>query len=144
MKIAAFLPELLRHLVRKPATVDYPFKKLEVPKDFRGTPFLHPELCIACLACERDCPAEAIEITPVGDVEKTFKLVIHNDRCVHCAQCVDSCPTTPKKAMDMDAAFEIADFDRHNLKAAWVFARAVQKPRAAEPKPALAPAPPQK
>jgi len=32
--------------------------------------------------------------------------------------------------MDMDAAFEIADFDRHNLKAAWVFVRAVQKPKA--------------
>jgi formate hydrogenlyase subunit 6/NADH:ubiquinone oxidoreductase subunit I len=130
MKIAAFLPELLRHLIRKPATVDYPFRKLEVPAGFRGTPFLHPDLCIACRACERDCPAEAIEITSVGDVEKKFKMVIHNDRCIHCAQCVDSCPTTPKKAMDMDAEFETAVFDRHDLKASWVFTRAVQKPRA--------------
>jgi len=138
MKIAAFLPELLRHLFRKPATVDYPFRKLKVPAGFRGTPFLHPELCIACRACERDCPAEAIEITSVGDVEKKFKMVINNDRCIHCAQCVDSCPTTPKKAMDMDAEFEIAAFDRHDLKAEWIFVRAVQKPRAAEPKPAPA------
>jgi len=130
MKIAVLLPEVLRSLFKKTATVDYPFKKLEVPEGFRGTPFLHPELCIACGACERDCPAEAIEITPVGGVEKTFKMVIHNDRCIHCAQCVDSCPTTPKKAMDMDAAFEIAAFDRHNLKAEWVFVRAVQKPKA--------------
>lgn len=38
MRIAAFLPELLRSLFKKPNTVDYPFKKLEVPKDFRGTP----------------------------------------------------------------------------------------------------------
>ena len=36
MKIAAFLPELLRHLIRKPATVDYPFKKLEGPQGFPG------------------------------------------------------------------------------------------------------------
>jgi hypothetical protein len=57
---------------------------------------------------------------------------------------VDSCPTTPKKAMDMDAEFEIAAFDRHDLKASWVFTRAVQKPRAAEPKPAPAPAPSEK
>jgi len=139
MKIAAFLPELLRHLFKKPATVDYPFKKLEVPKDFRGTPFLHPELCIVCRACERDCPAEAIEITQVSEAEKKFRLVIHNDRCVHCAQCLDSCPTTPVKAMDMDHLYEIADFDRHNLKMDWVYIRALPKK---EPKPA--PAAPQK
>lgn len=138
MKIAAFLPELLRSLFKKTATVDYPFKKLEVPKDFRGTPFLHPEMCIACRACERDCPAEAIEITSVNEAEKTFRMVIHNDRCIHCAQCVDSCPTTPK-AMGMDSLFEIADFDRHNLKKEWVYARAVIKPKAAVPKPGAAP-----
>jgi formate hydrogenlyase subunit 6/NADH:ubiquinone oxidoreductase subunit I len=135
MRIAVFLPELLRHLFKKPATVDYPFKKLEVPKDFRGTPFLHPELCIACRACERDCPAEAIEITSVSEAEKRFRMVIHNDRCVHCAQCVDSCPTTPK-AMDIDRLFEIADFDRHDLKKEWIYVRAVVKPKAAEPRPA--------
>ena len=67
MKIGVFMPELLRHLFKKPATVDYPFKKLEVPEGFRGTPFLHPELCIVCKACERDCPAEAIEITSVDE-----------------------------------------------------------------------------
>ena len=129
MKIAAFLPELLRHLFKKPATVDYPFKKLEVPAGFRGTPFLHPELCIVCKACERDCPAEAIEIASVNEAEKRFRMVIHNDRCIHCAQCVDSCPTTPK-AMDMDNQFEIAAFDRHDLKAQWEYVRAVVKPKA--------------
>lgn len=140
MKIAAFLPELLRHLFKKPATVDYPFKKLKVPKDFRGTPFLHPDLCIVCRACERDCPAEAIEISSVNEAEKRFKMIIHNDRCIHCAQCVDSCPTTPKKAMDMDNLFEIAAFDRHALKAEWEFVRAVQKPKA-PPAPAAPAAP---
>jgi len=124
MRLAAFLPELLRHLFKKPATVDYPFRKLEVPKDFRGSPFLRTELCIVCRACERDCPAEAIDITSVNEVEKTFKMVIHNDRCIHCAQCVDSCPTD---AMQMDQRFEIAAFDRHDLKMAWEFVRAVVK-----------------
>jgi formate hydrogenlyase subunit 6/NADH:ubiquinone oxidoreductase subunit I len=137
MKIAVFFPELIRSLFKKTATVDYPFKKLEVPKDFRGTPYLQPELCIVCRACERDCPAEAIEITSVNEVEKKFKMIIHNDRCIHCAQCVDSCPTTPK-AMDIDSLFEIADFDRHNLKKEWVYVRAVIKPKAAEPKPPAA------
>jgi hypothetical protein len=38
----------------------------------------------------------------------------------------------------MDHLFEIADFDRHNLKMEWVYIRALPKK---EPKPA--PAPPQ-
>ncbi|MBE0713205.1 MAG: 4Fe-4S dicluster domain-containing protein [Candidatus Aminicenantes bacterium] len=138
MKIAVFLPELIRHLFKKPATVDYPFKKLEVPKGFRGTPYLNPEMCIVCKACERDCPAEAIEITSVNEAEKRFKMVIHNDRCVHCAQCVDSCPTAPK-AMLMDSLFEIADDDRHKMKKDWVYVRAVLKPKASAP--AAAPQP---
>ncbi|MGA2362022.1 MAG: 4Fe-4S dicluster domain-containing protein [Candidatus Aminicenantales bacterium] len=138
MKIAVFFPELIRSLFKKTATVDYPFKKLEVPKGFRGTPFLHPEMCIVCRACERDCPAEAIEITSVNEAEKKFRMVIHNDRCIHCAQCVDSCPTTPK-AMGIDSLFELADFDRHNLKKEWVYVRAVIKPKAAAPKPDAAP-----
>jgi len=140
MRLAVFLPELLRSLFKKPNTVDYPFKKLDVPKDFRGTPFLHPEICIACRACERDCPAEAIEITSVVEAEKKFKMIIHNDRCIHCAQCVDSCPTNPVKAMEIDHLFETADFDRHNLKREWEFIRALPKK---EPKPAAAPPKPE-
>jgi NAD(P)H-quinone oxidoreductase subunit I len=145
MKIGIFLPELLRHLFKKPNTVDYPFQKLEVPAGFRGTPFLHPDLCIACRACERDCPAEAIEMAVVSEAEKKFQMVIHNDRCIHCAQCVDSCPTTPKKAMEMDHLYELADFDRHNLKMQWVYTRALPKkpvpPAPAAPKSEAKPEP---
>lgn len=136
MKVAAFLPELIRSLFKKPATLDYPFKKAAVPKGFRGTPFLHPEICIVCKACERDCPAEAIEITSVNEAEKRFKMEIHNDRCIHCAQCVDSCPTTPVKAMEMDDLHEIAAFDRHDLKKEWVYVRALPKRPAAPAAPA--------
>ena len=125
MKIVPFLPELFRHLFKKPATVKYPFEKLQVPPGFRGSPYLLTEKCIACRACERDCPAEAIEITSVSQAEKTYKMLIHNDRCVHCAQCVESCPTD---AMQINSEFEIAAFSRHKLKVEYNYTRSTEKP----------------
>ncbi len=136
MRLAVFLPELLRQLFKKPATVDYPFQKLQVPKGFRGSPYLDQSTCIACRACERDCPAEAITITSVNEAEKRFRMVVHVDRCIHCAQCVDSCPTG---AMHIDELYELADDSRLKLKREWEYIRAVVKPKAPAPKPPVAP-----
>lgn len=120
-KPAAFLPELLRHLFRKPATVDYPVEKLKVPKGFRGTPILDPGLCIVCRACVRDCPAEAIELTTASEADKTFKMVIHNDRCIHCGQCEEVCPTD---AIKLNSDFEVSEYSRHKMKFEYVYPRA--------------------
>lgn len=113
MKVAAFFPELFRHLFKKPATVKYPFEKLDVPKGFRGSPVFDSSKCIGCMICVKDCPAEAIEIIRVSETEKKFKMILHNDRCIHCAQCEESCPT---KTYTMDTEFELAVFDRRDLK----------------------------
>jgi len=129
MKIVPFLPELFRHLFKKSATVKYPFEKLQVPPGFRGTPYLLTDKCIVCRACERDCPAEAIEITSVAEAEKKFKMIIHNDRCVHCAQCVESCPTD---AMQINSEFELAAFNRHRLKVEYIYTKATVKPKTTE------------
>ncbi|HOK80715.1 MAG TPA: NADH-quinone oxidoreductase subunit I [bacterium] len=120
LKPAAFIPELLRHLFKRPATIEYPFEKLKVPDDFRGTPVLKSELCIVCRACVRDCPAFAIEIETLSEEEKKYKMTIHNDRCIHCAQCVESCPT---KALFMNDEFEIATDSRLKLKAEYTYTR---------------------
>jgi formate hydrogenlyase subunit 6/NADH:ubiquinone oxidoreductase subunit I len=113
IKVVPFLPELLRSLFKKPATVKYPFEKDPVPKDFRGNVVFNPAKCIGCMICVNDCPAEAIDIIRVSETEKKFKMILHNDRCIHCAQCVDSCPT---KTYHMDGEFELAVLDRHQLK----------------------------
>jgi formate hydrogenlyase subunit 6 len=113
IKVAPFLPEMLRSLFKKPATVKYPFEKTPVPPGFRGNVVFDPPKCIGCMICVNDCPAEAIDIIRVSETEKKFKMILHNDRCIHCAQCVDSCPT---KTYHMDSEFELAVLNRHQLK----------------------------
>jgi formate hydrogenlyase subunit 6/NADH:ubiquinone oxidoreductase subunit I len=125
-----FIPELLRHVFKKPVTVDYPFEKIDVPKGFRGTVGLTPELCIVCRSCERDCPAEAIEISVVSEEEKKFKMVIHNDRCIHCAQCVEVCPTN---AMTINTKFELSEPSRWDMKFTYVYPRAQLKKKTGNP-----------
>ena len=41
--------------------------------------------CIACGACEPECPTEAIS---PGDI-----YVIDPEKCIDCAACADVCPT---------------------------------------------------
>ena len=41
--------------------------------------------CIACGACESECPVEAIS-------EQDGKLVIDADKCVECGACAGVCP----------------------------------------------------
>jgi formate hydrogenlyase subunit 6/NADH:ubiquinone oxidoreductase subunit I len=124
IKLGSFIPELIRHFFKRPVTIDYPFEKITMVKGFRGTPILSPERCIGCKACERDCPASAIEIiqiSPPEEKEKKLQMTIHNDRCVHCAQCAESCPT---KALAMDSEYELAAGSRKELKAVYQYVRA--------------------
>jgi formate hydrogenlyase subunit 6/NADH:ubiquinone oxidoreductase subunit I len=105
------MSQVLGSLFKKPATSKYPFVKKAMPKNFRGKLRFHPEKCIGCKMCMRDCPSGAITIRPVG--EKKFEAVIDLDKCIYCAQCVDTCP---KKALEATPEFELAQLDRKKLK----------------------------
>ena len=105
------IQQVLSSLFKKPATVLYPFVKVEMPAQFRGKLKFHPEKCICCKLCMKDCPTAAIEITKKG--EKQFEAEIDLSRCVYCAQCVDSCP---KDALEATPEFELASLNRPVLK----------------------------
>jgi formate hydrogenlyase subunit 6/NADH:ubiquinone oxidoreductase subunit I len=120
LKIGAMLPEVIRQLFKKPATVQYPFERNKVPATLRGKPVMNPGLCVGCKMCERDCPSEAITIQKVsettdeqGKVKRNFSMTFYLDRCTHCAQCEESCA---KRAITMDNCFEDAAFNRDSLK----------------------------
>ena len=107
------LKQVLKSIFKKPATTRYPFYKKtdDVPDRFRGKLLFHPETCIGCLMCMRDCPANAITIRKIAD--KVFEADIDLGKCIYCAQCVDICP---KKALEATKEFELAALDRDKLK----------------------------
>jgi len=102
---------VLGSLFKKPATIGYPFKKFTMPKDFRGQPKFDSDKCTGCRLCIRDCPAQAITITKVG--EKKFEASIDLGKCVYCAQCAETCP---RKVITISTDFELAQLDKGQLK----------------------------
>jgi len=110
-KVGKMLPFVMRMLTRKPATVRYPYEKVEMPEHFRGKLKFDQAKCIGCKMCVRDCPAGAIEIEKVGD--KQFKASVYLDRCIYCGQCTDSCP---RDALECTKSFELANYKREALK----------------------------
>lgn len=105
------LPLIISTLLKKPATVPYPYKKVEKHDNFRGKLKYDGSLCIGCKICMRDCPTGAITIEKIDD--KQFKAVVNLDRCIYCGQCTDSCP---KDALQCTREFELAAFDKSKLK----------------------------
>jgi formate hydrogenlyase subunit 6/NADH:ubiquinone oxidoreductase subunit I len=104
--------EILGSLFKRPATTKYPFgKKAEMPDKFRGKLKFHPDRCLGCQLCVKDCPSNAITIRKTGD--KKFECDLDLGRCIYCGQCVDSCM---KKALEMTKEFELATLERGKLK----------------------------
>ena len=103
--------EVLRSVLRKPATEKYPARPAPMPGKFRGKLKFDASKCIGCKMCMRDCPSGAITIRKVGD--KQFEADIDLGKCIYCAQCVDSCM---KKALEITGEYELAQLDREKLK----------------------------
>jgi formate hydrogenlyase subunit 6/NADH:ubiquinone oxidoreductase subunit I len=103
--------QVMGSVFRKPATILYPYVKIEVVNNFRGKLKFDQDKCIGCLICMRDCPSDAIEIVKVE--EKKFKAIVALDKCIYCGQCTDSCP---KDALECTKNFELARLDRKQLQ----------------------------
>jgi formate hydrogenlyase subunit 6/NADH:ubiquinone oxidoreductase subunit I len=135
-KPGKMIAEALRSVLKKPATIKYPYVKVEMPDQFRGKLSFDASKCICCKLCMRDCPSNAIQIKKVG--EKQFEAEIDLSRCIYCAQCVDSCP---KDALKVTPEFELASLSRAKLKAVFHAqppkdAKKEEQPKDAQPAPA--------
>jgi NADH-quinone oxidoreductase subunit I len=90
----------LRYMLKRKATLNYPYEKGPLSPRFRGEHALRrypngEERCIACKLCEAICPAQAITIEsePRADgSRRTTRYDIDMTKCIYCGFCEEACP----------------------------------------------------
>jgi NAD(P)H-quinone oxidoreductase subunit I len=114
--IAKGMALTLKHLFRRPLTVQYPEEKLVTSRRIRGIELVwYPSRCKGCNVCSQNCPHGNIEIiTRKGDDKKRVveKFEVDAGRCMFCGLCVESCPY---HALAMGTGYEKAEFERVKL-----------------------------
>lgn len=91
MRIGSMWKDVSKSFFERPVTERYPFERHATPPRLRGLLHWDYTTCIGCGLCQKDCPAEAIEVEIVDRKAKLFNFTYHADRCTFCAQCVQSC-----------------------------------------------------
>ncbi len=116
MKRPKLLEQVLKSLVSKPATVQFPREKTEVEPDFRGLQYADLTKCTGCSLCSIECPADAIKMTSIPQEYEAPKTnprrlypLINYGKCVYCYRCVKVCPTN---AYIVSNKFDLAGFTR--------------------------------
>ena len=94
----------LKHIFKKPITVNYPEQKVPMFPKCRGKQVLMRdenglEKCVACGLCSVACPADAIYLEAAendGTVQAGPRYAsvyqIHKTRCIFCGYCEEACP----------------------------------------------------
>ena len=91
------------YLFRKPITVPYPEKHVDMPLRFRGRlvlpidPVKGTDRCTACMRCVKICPNHSIDIEketgPDGAPKpRPAKYLYNMGTCMFCNLCVETCP----------------------------------------------------
>jgi formate hydrogenlyase subunit 6/NADH:ubiquinone oxidoreductase subunit I len=108
-RLAPMLKDMAVCLFKKPNTRQYPVVKVKAEPGYRGRHIFYPEKCISCSLCEKDCPANAIELVEVSGKRMPM---FYLDRCIFCYQCVESCP---REAIKMSTNFEMSTTEREEM-----------------------------
>ena len=108
-RLPALIKDMGACMFKKPFTRQYPFVKVEAPEGYRGRHTFYPEKCISCGLCERDCPANAIELIEISGKRMPH---FYLDRCIFCYLCEEGCP---RQAITLSTNFEMSTTETKEL-----------------------------
>ena len=106
---------ILKHMFKKPVTIEYPEVKPELNENFRGKHVYDAQKCTKCGICVNVCPADAIILEKYKDESGKICLKSYSvdyNKCIFCGNCGFYCPTG---AVSMGKDFELATDDRNSL-----------------------------
>lgn len=116
---------VLKHIFKRPVTLEYPEKKLKMNDEFRGEHALTSDTngklkCTACGTCQRVCPSfGTIEIEKEKEKSEDGgkfypkNYSIDYNKCIFCGNCVKYCPFD---AIIMTEKYELANKKKSSLK----------------------------
>ncbi len=110
----------IKHVFKKPVTLDYPRKKRPMFPRYRGLHYLEryedgTERCVCCGLCAAACPADAIYMEPnENDKGERFAEIyeINLLRCIFCGFCEEACP---EEAVFLGQEYEFSNYDRNTF-----------------------------
>jgi NADH-quinone oxidoreductase subunit I len=112
----------LKHVFRRPITLQYPEERPDLQLRFRGRlvmpvdPATGDNRCTACMICVRACPNHSLDTEKImvegKPKPKPAKFMYNLATCMFCNLCVESCPFF---AIVMSDEFETATENKDSL-----------------------------
>jgi len=110
----------IKHVFKKPVTLDYPRKKRPMFPRYRGLHYLEryddgSERCVCWGLCAAACPADAIYMEPEETEKGERKAKVYEInllRCIFCGFCDEACP---EEAIFLGQEYEFSNYDRNSF-----------------------------